>query len=102
FLTGKGNITRDHDVAFDKVTEAPEGSIALRLTPKKRGPDYEWLTLVLEPGTLNLRMLITTDPQGGRSAFTFSNLKENVGLADNVFVFKMPRNVDLVTDGGGR
>ena len=102
FLTGKGNITRDHDVTFDKVPEAPSESIALRLTPKKRGTEYEWLTLVLEPGTLNLRMLITMDPQGGRSAFTFSNLKENVGLADNVFVFKMPRNVDVVTDGGGR
>ena len=45
-------------------------------------------------------MLITVDAQGGRSAFTFSNLKENVGVADNQFVFKMPRNVDVVTDGG--
>ena len=41
-------------------------------------------------------MLITVDAQGGRSAFTFSNLKENVGVADNQFVFKMPRNVDVV------
>ena len=46
-------------------------------------------------------MLITVDPQGGRSAFTLSNLKENVGLADTLFVFKMPRNVDVVTDAGG-
>ena len=45
-------------------------------------------------------MLITVDAQGGRSAFSFSNLKENVGIADNLFVFKMPRNVDVVTDGG--
>jgi outer membrane lipoprotein-sorting protein len=47
-------------------------------------------------------MLITIDAQGGRSAFTFSNLKENVGLTDNQFVFQMPRNVEVVTDGGGR
>ena len=45
-------------------------------------------------------MLITVDAQGGRSAFTFSNLKENVGIADNQFVFQMPRNVEVVTDGG--
>jgi outer membrane lipoprotein carrier protein len=102
FLTGKGNIARDYAVTFDKVPEAPAGSIALRLTPKKREAEYDWLTLVVEPQTLNLQMLITVDPQGGRSAFTFTNLKENVGLADNLFVFKMPRNVDVVNDAGGK
>jgi outer membrane lipoprotein carrier protein len=104
FLTGKGDITRDFNVAFDKVADAPAGSIALKLTPKRHEPDYESLTLVVEPKTLNLQMLITVDAQGGRSAFTFSNLKENVGLSDNQFVFQMPRNVDVdvVTDGGGR
>ena len=102
FLTGRGNITRDYTVAFDKVPEGPAGSIALRLTPRKREAEYDWLTLVVEPGTLDLLMLITLDPQGGRSAFTFSNLKQNIGLADNLFVFNMPRNVDVVTDSGGR
>jgi outer membrane lipoprotein carrier protein len=97
FLTGRGNIIRDYTVAFDKIPEAAAGSIALRLTPKKREAEYDSLTLVVEPGTLNLLMLITVDPQGGRSAFTFLNLKQNVGLADNLFVFKMPRNVDVVT-----
>ena len=97
FLTGKGDITRDFTAVFDKVAEAPAGSVALKLTPKRREPEYESLTLVVEPKTLNLQMLITVDAQGGRSAFTFSNLKENVGLADNQFVFQMPRNVDVVT-----
>lgn len=98
FLTGKGSLTRDFSVAFDKVAEAPAGTVALRLTPRKREPDYDWLTLVVQPGTLNLSMLITVDQQGGRSVFTFTNLKENVGLADNLFVFKMPRGVDVFTD----
>ena len=97
FLTGRGNLTRDFNVAFDKVSDAPAGSVALKLTPKRREPEYESLTLVVDPRTLSLQMLITVDAQGGRSAFTFSNLKENVGLADNQFVFQMPRNVDVVT-----
>lgn len=100
FLTGKGDITRDFNAVFDKVADAPAGAIALKLTPKRREPEYESLTLVVDPKTLILQMLITVDSQGGRSAFTFSNLKENVGLADNHFVFKMPRNVDVMTDGG--
>jgi len=100
FLTGKGDLTRDFSAAFDKVPEAPSGSLALKLTPKRREAEYESLTLVVDPSTLTLRMLITVDAQGGRSAFTFSNLKENVGVADSQFVFKMPRNVDVQTDGG--
>jgi outer membrane lipoprotein-sorting protein len=62
------------------------------------------LTLVIEPKSLNLQMLITIDAQGGRSAFTFSNLKENIGVPDSQFVFQMPKNVDVdvVTDAGGR
>ena len=100
FLTGKGNITRDFTAAFAKVPEARSGSVVLKLTPKRPEPEYESLTLVLDPKTLALEMLITVDAQGGRSAFTFSNLKENVGVTDNQFVFKMPRNVDVVTNGG--
>ena len=100
FLTGKGDITRDFTAVFDKVAEAQPGSVTLKLTPKRREPEYESLTLVVDPKTLTLQMLITVDSQGGRSAFTFSNLKENIGVADNQFVFRMPRNVDVVTDGG--
>lgn len=100
FLTGKGDITRDFNASLDKVADAQPGSLALKLTPKRREPEYESLTLVVDPKTLSLQMLITIDAQGGRSAFAFSNLKENVGVADNQFVFKMPRNVDVVTDGG--
>ena len=73
---------------------------AVFAAPKRREPEYESLTLVVDPNTLMLRMLITVDSQGGRSAFTFSNLKENVRIADNQFVFKMPRNVEVTTDGG--
>jgi outer membrane lipoprotein carrier protein len=102
FLTGKGNITRDFTVAYDKVADAPPGSVALKLTPRKREPEYESLTLVVDPKSLSLRMLIAIDTQGGRSAFSFANLKENVGVPDNQFVFQMPRNVDVVTDAGGR
>jgi outer membrane lipoprotein carrier protein len=102
FLTGRGNITRDFHVAFDKVPDAPPGSTALKLTPKKPEPEYESLILVIDPKTLSFRMLIANDTQGGRSAFTFTNLKENIGLADSQFVFHMPRNVDVVTDAGGR
>jgi len=37
------------------------------------------------------------DEQGGKSSFSFTNLKENMGLADKDFAFKIPRGVDVVT-----
>jgi outer membrane lipoprotein-sorting protein len=58
--------------------------------------------LLVDPGTLALRGMMTADSQGGTSVFAFSNMKENVGLPDKEFTFQMPRGVDVVTDGGGR
>ncbi len=98
FLSGKGDITRDFNVSLDRVPEAAPGLIALRLAPKRPEAEYSSLTLVVEPGSLDLAMLVSEDAQGGRSVFTFSNLKENVGLADSQFVFKIPRGVDVITD----
>ncbi len=54
--------------------------------------------LVVDPATLGIRGLVTVDAQGGTSSFSFTNLKENIGLADKDFAFKIPRGVDVVTD----
>jgi outer membrane lipoprotein carrier protein len=98
FLAGKGNVTRDFTPSLvDAPAGMPAGSRALKLVPKSRQRDYDWLVLVLEPGTLTIRGLLTVDEQGGKSSFSFTNLKENVGLADKEFAFKIPRGVDVVT-----
>ena len=44
-----------------------------------------------------MRQLIVVDGQGGTSTFSFTNLRENVGVADSRFVFTMPKGVDVVT-----
>ena len=98
FLAGKGNVTRDFTPSLvDAPAGMPPGSRALKLVPKARQRDYDWLVLVLDPGSLALRGLLTVDAQGGKSSFSFTNLKENVGLADKEFAFKIPRGVDVVT-----
>ncbi len=98
FLAGKGNVTRDFTPSLVETPPGmPAGSRALKLVPKARQRDYDWLVLVLDPGTLSIRGLLTVDEQGGKSSFSFTNLKENVGLADKDFTFKIPRGVDVVT-----
>jgi outer membrane lipoprotein carrier protein len=98
FLAGKGNVTRDFTPSLADVPAGmPPGSRALKLVPKAKQRDYDWLVLVLDPGSLAIRGLVTVDAQGGKSSFFFTNLKENVGLADKEFAFKIPRGVDVVT-----
>jgi len=99
FLAGKGNLTRDFVATFTEVPGAPADSWALKLVPTRREPDYEWLLLVVDRRTFQLRMLVTTDAQGGRSTFTFSRLKENLNLLDKEFVFKIPPGVEVITAG---
>jgi outer membrane lipoprotein carrier protein len=100
FLAGKGNLLRDFTVAPVDVPDAPAGSVALKLTPKRPEREYDWLNLVVDKSSLALRMLVTSDSQGGLSTFAFTNLRENTGIADKEFVFVMPRGVDVITDAG--
>lgn len=103
FLAGKGDLTRDFTAsAGDVPAGSPAGTLALKLVPRTPQPDYDWLVLLVEPGTLKLRGLVTSDAQGGTSTFSFANLKENIGLTDKEFAFRMPRGVDVITDSGGR
>jgi outer membrane lipoprotein carrier protein len=100
FLAGKGNLARDFTPTLVALpVGAPAGSKALKLVPHAAQADFEWLMLFVEPGTLSLRGLASTDAQGGTSTFVFNNVKENVGISDTLFEFKMPRGVELIPDG---
>ncbi len=99
FLAGKGQITRDFTASPVTVADTPAGSAAVKLTPVKAEREYETLVLVVDRASLQWRMLITTDRQGGTSSFAFTNLRENTGVSDREFVFSIPRGVDVITDG---
>jgi outer membrane lipoprotein carrier protein len=98
FLAGKGRLTAEFTPSLiDLPAGLPAGTQALKLVPMTRQSDYDWLVLAVDPATLAIRGLMTGDAQGGTSAFAFSNLKENVGLSDNQFTFRIPRGVDVIT-----
>jgi outer membrane lipoprotein carrier protein len=99
FLSGKGNLARDFTASAAEVPAGmPAGTVALKLVPRTRQEEYDWLILVVDGQTLQIRGLVTVDAQGGQSRFSFTNLKENVGIADKEFAFKMPRGVDVVSN----
>lgn len=97
FLVGKGNLTRDFNVSYAEGARAD--TYALRLQPKVPETDYDWLQVVVDRKTLQIRSLTAADREGGRSSFQFTNFKENVGLSDKTFAFKIPRGADVTTNG---
>jgi outer membrane lipoprotein carrier protein len=97
FLAGKGDIVRDFSATY--VDSTIPATLALKLTPKHGEPDYEYFIVTVDPASLQIRALTTRDHEGGDSALVFTNLKENQGISDKQFAFKIPRGVDVITDG---
>jgi outer membrane lipoprotein carrier protein len=96
FLAGKGDISRDFTAAY--IDSPVQGTLALKLTPRRRQPDYDYLVVAIDPVSLQIRGLVTRDTQGGDSTLTFTNLKENQRISDKVFDFRIPRGVDVVNN----
>ena len=99
FLAGRGNIVRDFTATLAELPGAEPGLVGLKLVPKKTDPELDWLIVGVDPATFQIRHLVATDRQGGRSTFSFSNLKENRNLSDKLFAFQIPRGVDVITNG---
>jgi outer membrane lipoprotein carrier protein len=102
FLSGHGNLERDFAASFPAAADPAPGTWSLKLVPHRREAEYEWLVVVVDRATYRLRRLITADAQGGESAFTFSDVRENQGIPDSAFRFTIPRGVDVVTYGQAR
>lgn len=101
FLAGKGHLTRDFNVSYSDGG-GPD-TYALRLQPKTRERDYDWLVVVVDRKTLQIRSLSAVDNQGGRQTFQFSKLRENIGVPDRTFDFRIPRGADVIrSDSSGR
>ena len=99
FLAGKSDLSRDYTPSFTGLPGAAPGLVTLKLAPKKADSEFESLGIGVDPKTLQIQFLTAVDKQGGRSSFTFTNLKENRGLSDKEFEFRIPRGADVVTQG---
>lgn len=100
FLAGRMNLGTDFVPTLIELPGAPAGLIGLKLVPRSPDPDYAWMAIGVDPKTLRIQYLLAADRQEGKSTFAFSNLKENLGLADKDFEFRIPRGVDVVTNSG--
>ncbi len=102
FLAGKGNILRDFTPSLSAAPVVAPAEVALKLVPVRPQRDYDSIVVVVDRASLQIRSLVTTDAQGGTSTFVFTRMRENLGLPDKDFAFKVPRGVDVITDSTKR
>ena len=97
FLAGEGNLQRDFTARYS-VGQSAGRAWSIELTPVRDDADYESLILAIDPVTLDILEMATTDFQGGVSTYVFSNVKRNQGLSDTLFVFDVPTGVEVIAD----
>jgi outer membrane lipoprotein carrier protein len=98
FLSGKGDISRDFTASL--VPSPVADATGLKLVPKRPEPQYEYFIIAVTQPGLQIRALATHDPQGGDSVIAFMNLKENQGIPDKEFAFRIPKGADVITNAG--
>jgi outer membrane lipoprotein carrier protein len=93
-LSGEAGLLAEFGVSLEE--NAPAGLRRLRLVPRKADPDVEWVTVDVDAGD-RIRAITVADVQGNRSRFEFEDIRENVGLKDGIFNFRVPKGVEVVT-----
>jgi len=98
FLLGQGNLRSEfRRIEFAKESPVKAGNKVLRMLPKHL-QDFDELLIEFDPNSFQLERLTIIEPDGERSDFTFSNLKENVQAPSVEFTFKTPPGVELRTN----
>lgn len=93
-LSGRGEILTHFAVTEEPAPAA--GVRRLRLVPRKADPEIDHVLLDADDAA-RIRGITVVDAQGSRSQFTFDRFRENVGLQDSLFLFQVPRGVEVVS-----
>jgi len=92
-LSGQGNLLEQFDAGMET---GPPGLTRLRLVPRKPDPEIQKVFVDLDE-VARIHAIHVFDAQGNLSRFDFADIRENVGLKDQLFRFEIPRGVEVVT-----
>jgi outer membrane lipoprotein carrier protein len=97
-LQGIGRLDEHYLVALTPDGAKGNGGLPLlSLTPPEGGPDQPRIVVEIDAATYFLRRVELHDVNGNVSTFTFSAIKANTGLKDELFVFTVPKGVEVIT-----
>lgn len=104
FLSGKGNLKKNFNVKVEEVGVAKRsGGIwragqphRIRLEPKATGASFRRMWIEVDPENFIILTLAYIDNIGNKSHLRFSNVKENVRIAGEIFQFVVPPAVEVL------
>jgi outer membrane lipoprotein carrier protein len=95
FLLGQGNLRREfRRIEFSDESPINAGNKVLRMLPRHL-QDFDELRIEVDMNTFLIERLSIIEPDGDRSDFIFSNVKENVPAPSAEFTFKTPPGVEV-------
>src|SRR5437660_1441445 len=96
-LQGVGRLDQHYAVSASSDGAKGAGGLPiLVLTPLEGGPDQPRVAVEVDPESYLLRRVELRDINGGVSNFIFSKIRTNAGLKDDVFVFTVPKDVEVI------
>jgi len=95
-LQGLGRLDKHYTVAA--IPGGAKGSRLplLSLIPVEGGADQPRIVVEVDPDTYFLRRVELHDVNGSVSNFLFSKIQANTGLKDELFVFLVPKDVEVI------
>jgi outer membrane lipoprotein carrier protein len=97
FLTGKGRLSDEFDIAFaTDTTYGTARDYRLALHPKQAQPQVKELTFVVDPDTFQVRETVLVDGQGNINDMLFADIKVSTGLPDSLFRWTPPAGVRVI------
>jgi len=97
-LQGIGRLDEHYRVTLTPNGAKGDGGLPLlSLTLPKGGAGQPRIIVEVEAATHFLRRVEMHDPNGNVSTFTFRAIKANSGLKDDLFVFTVPKGVEIIS-----
>ena len=104
YLLGKTKLEKEFDdlVVADAATSKSQGNIILSGVPKNMAGRVQRVLLEITPQS-QIQRIVIEEVDGATTEFTFSNITENIALAEAQFHFIAPPGVETIeaTDLGG-
>src|SRR4051812_24631870 len=97
FLTGKGKLSAEFDIAFaEKAAHGSPGDYVLALSPKTAQPQVKTILFVVDPHTFDVRESVITDAQGNVNDLVFADIRVNTKIPDAQFKFTPPAGTRVI------
>jgi outer membrane lipoprotein carrier protein len=97
FLTGKGKLSEEFEIAFSSQPAwGTARDYVLALHPRQAQPQVKEITFVVDPETFLVRESVLVDGQGNINDMLFSDIKIGTGLSDSTFRWSPPSGVRVI------